>query len=396
MVSSRDAAVATIVALLVLTGVVLSSCSSGLAFDVIFDDAAGLSPGDPLVYRGLVIGEVVGARIGDGSKAVISVRVDDDYSDKLRTSATFCIEQTTLSTESNRQLRVEVWNQAAPLIREGEQLAGAHSGVSCWLQDAGGFVQQKFRLGELSISTVVVDPGTTSREFVLDRGLWIPTEWGLRNLLPREDRGWEYEEVRKAQSFQLRARMDATTPAQLSWDNSTVSFFREESFFAVEYEWQEDFQGGRFAIAAPAEGPDATGPGDAVFDLLCPLLPDPEDCAQIKSAWRSLWEPLARRISEERIVPLDRIPARITLTMPGTIDERWTNTQLIAGGTAAWEVTTADLDEGLVIHARSRRLRLDRIAIVAGATVLLAGTVTGIVVWRREHKHEPSQPDPFA
>lgn len=110
---------------LLLALALLAACARDLPFTLLFKDARGLKAGDPLVYRGMTIGEVESVQL-DGVQVRVAVKVKSDHRNTVYREAQYVIENRNglLDTSGLKQVTMKDSGTARSAVQKADVLQG--------------------------------------------------------------------------------------------------------------------------------------------------------------------------------------------------------------------------------------------------------------------------------
>ena len=130
-----------------LSLVLLAACAKQLEFTLVFKDAKNLQVGDPLIYKGMTIGEVTAVQL-DGKTVRVGVKVHDDHKNVVYREAAYIIEAPNgfFDNSGQRQVTMQDRGNARSSVQTADVLEGSEGLADLVrekVQDAAGKVLER-------------------------------------------------------------------------------------------------------------------------------------------------------------------------------------------------------------------------------------------------------------
>ncbi len=388
-----------------------------LKFNIVFEDAKGLTVGTPLVFQGVVIGDVTGItlmpvqaeeidapckltqtmieKLSRPQVACISIAVDESNRNLVHTDSDFMLQDARLvSVTAEKQVEMTVWDSESPTLADHSTVLGSDNLLDLYWKRVERW-EQGLALGELSISTDIGVDGTVKRAYTLATAQYLPVEAILDGLLPVGEAGWESSRPEQSDVKLLKAVRVFPSAAGVISKNSNVSIEANETMFGGEYIYTETFQPGQFRgnqdLISVFEW------RQLITDWYDRILANQEDTPGI------LWEAIVTLIDQfetgvSTVLPLNRIGTVVTVTMPGEVVTAESNATFVAGNQASWILTVEDLNQGFEARSVARRGFFSSATngavhpgwIVGGIVILIVSGSIGTYFWHLKRQADIS------
>jgi hypothetical protein len=361
----------------------------GLAFQLVALDALGLQVGAPVQYRGVTVGRVIATNLAPATGDLqIGIAVDRSYVQLMRQSSVFWIARgASPAVASSAHVNVETPSAAGALITGGQIVQGAASALDAQIQlgQARGEqeLQARLQVQDLRLLTRLEADGTVSRTLAIEIGTLIPEQLLLGSLVPNT-KPWTTEILPLPDGKIVRATGNFHDSAQASWRGSTIILRRESGLLTEDMVFEETAQPSPLLIQLVSPT-DQTGKapltGDKLVEWGRQLLSGESSLGQVMGQAADAAVPVVmQELSQAAMIPAKHIGVQMTIDMPGKIVE--SNATIQAGSRASWTLSGEEVQRGLRIFVRARRILWAR-AIVVGLALAVVLTIIVALITRR-------------
>jgi hypothetical protein len=130
------------------------SCGHGdLDFDILFQDGDGLKPGQPVIFKGVEIGEVTRVGIDEDGTVRFSVTIKDEYRDTVYREARYTIEKPDGSFSYSDLRQITIYDRSSEsrtTVTPGDVIEGSDGLLADWMEAAAGYGKQLWAAAEVA------------------------------------------------------------------------------------------------------------------------------------------------------------------------------------------------------------------------------------------------------